>query len=205
MFKSKRNLPHIYPKGAIFFITFRLRNSIPLEVLRKINYKKEVAILAIRQNKKLSEIEKREAIYIEEKRFFGKYDKVLEMYAANEDFLKNPEIAQIVAKKIHEYDGKHYDLIAYCIMPNHVHLLFDTANYENTNISQTMKLIKGGSAYLCNRKLQRKGHFWQEESYDHYVRNTKELENIIRYIVQNPVKAGLVEDWEKWEFTYWKD
>ena len=205
MLESKRNLPHIYPKGAIFFITFRLRNSIPLEVLKKMRYEKEITILAIRQNKKLSEIEKREAVYIEEKRFFRKYDKALEMYAANEDFLENPEIAQIVAKKIHEYDGKYYDLIAYCIMPNHVHLLFDTANYENTNISQTMKLIKGGSAYLCNRKLQRKGNFWQEESYDHYVRNAKELENIIRYIVQNPVKAGLVEDWEKWEFTYWKD
>lgn len=204
MLESKRNLPHIYPKGATFFITFRLKNSIPLEVLKKMRNKKEVEILAIRQDKKLSELEKKRAVYIEEKRFFGKYDKVLEAYTANEDFLKNPEIAQIVAKKIHEYDGKYYDLIAYCIMPNHVHILIDTANYENTSISQTMKLIKGGSAYLCNRKLQRKGHFWQDESYDHYVRNAKELENIIRYIVQNPVKAGLVEDWEKWEFTYWK-
>lgn len=121
----------------------------------------------------------------------------------DDDFLRKPEIAQIVANKIHEYDRKYYDLIAYCVMSNHVHLLFDTVNYENTNISYTMKLIKGGSALSCNQKLKRKGRFWQKESYDHYVRNYKELENIEHYIVQNPVKAGLIEDWQDWKFTYW--
>ncbi len=200
---QRRNLPHIYPEGAIFFITFRLKNSIPLEVLEKMQEERELKLAEIRQNKKLSEKEKNEALYAEEKRFFGKYDKALEKYATHDDFLKKPEIAQIVADKMHEYDTKYYDLIAYCIMSNHVHLLFDTANYENADMSQIMNLIKGNSAYLCNKALKRKGSFWQKESYDHYVRNYKELENIEHYIVQNPVKAGLVEDWQAWKFTYW--
>ena len=45
------------------------------------------------------------------------------------------------------------------------------------------------------------GSFWQAESYDHVVRNG-ELERIISYVLENPVKAGLVEDWEQWPYTY---
>ncbi len=91
-------------------------------------------------------------------------------------------------------------------MPNHVHLLIDTSNYVELlpahTLSNTMQLIKGGSAYLCNKALHRKEDFWQKESYDHYVRNSKEHENILQYIVLNPVKANLVDNWENWAFTY---
>ncbi len=200
--EHRRNLPHIYLEGATFFITFRLKNSIPLEVLEKLKDETDYKKKAINQDKKLSSAEKEIALYNEEKRFFWKYDKALEKYATDDDFLKKPEVAQIVADKMKEYDKKYYDLLAYCIMSNHVHLLFDTAGYEDTDLSKVMKLIKGGSGFLCNQILQRKGTFWQEESYDHYVRNEQELSNIIDYIVENPVKAGLIEDWEKWPFTY---
>lgn len=90
---QRRNLPHIYPEGAIFFITFRLKNSIPLDVLEKMQEEREVKLAEIRQNKKLTEQEKNEALYAEEKRFFGKYDKALEKYATKDDFLKKTEIA----------------------------------------------------------------------------------------------------------------
>jgi REP element-mobilizing transposase RayT len=199
----KRNLPHIYPQDAAFFITFRLKNSIPREVLAKMKEDEEQRIAEIRQSK-LSEADKNEAIYTEKKRFFSRYDKALEKYATDDDFLKIPEIAQTVADKMHEYDKKLYDLIAYCIMSNHVHLLFTTHNYENADISYIMKLIKGGSAYLCNKILLNRAEiFWQDESYDHYIRNQKEFTNIEYYIIENPVKAGLIENWQQWKFTYW--
>lgn len=70
----KRNLPHIYPENAAFFITFRLKNSIPVEFLEKIKADREFSILQINRSN-LSEIEKMEAIYLEEKRFFGNYDR----------------------------------------------------------------------------------------------------------------------------------
>ena len=200
----RRNLPHIYPPDAAFFITFRLKNSIPQKVLFKMKEEQELKIAEITKSK-LSEIEKEEAIAAEKKRFFARYDKALEKYATDDDFLKIPEIAQIVADKMHEYDKKLYDLIAYCVMSNHVHILFTTHNYEKANISYIMNLIKGGSAYLCNKALNRKGDFWQVESYDHYVRNQREFTNIEYYIIENPVKAGLVEDWQQWKFTYWAE
>lgn len=65
-----------------------------------------------------------------------------------------------------------------------------------------MKSIKGISAREANKILDRKGSFWQSESYDHIVRDEDELERIIKYIIYYPVKAGLVEKWEDWEHTY---
>lgn len=100
-------------------------------------------------------------------------------------------------------------------MPNHVHLLFDLylqsekipieeeatdKNYKQ--IYDIMQLIKGGSAFEINKILERSGRLWQAESYDRYVRNVKELQNIIRYIANNPKKAGLVNHWRDFSFTY---
>ncbi|MEM8528674.1 MAG: hypothetical protein AAGG68_28830, partial [Bacteroidota bacterium] len=103
--------------------------------------------------------------------------------------------------------------------PNHVHVLFDTSvqivddkgfylnevpeNY--IQLHQIMKLIKGSTAYFANKILGRKGKFWQKDSYDHYVRNEKEFWNIVNYILQNPVKAKLVAQWEDHPFTYLAD
>ncbi len=65
-----------------------------------------------------------------------------------------------------------------------------------------MQLIKGGSAFLINRHLGRSGTFWEEESYDHWVRNEREHYNIHRYILNNPVKVRLVANWEDYPFSY---
>lgn len=98
-------------------------------------------------------------------------------------------------------------------MPNHVHILFEHYNLpsEETNtkgkdkdypVAQTMRYIKGNTATEANKLLGRKGYFWQKESYDHYIRNDREVENVINYILNNPVKAGLVEDWINWPWTF---
>ena len=111
-------------------------------------------------------------------------------------------------------------------MPNHVHILIDTAiqvvDYEMVNgkwmshwlddipnnfkeLDEIMRRIKGASAYYCNKLLRRTGQsFWQKDSYDHFIRNEKEWNNILNYILQNPVKAGFCQEWQDWKFTYIK-
>ena len=70
-----------------------------------------------------------------------------------------------------------------------------------------MHSLKLHTALVCNEKLGRSGTvwqpeaFWQEESFDHCVGDADELERIVHYVEQNPVKAGLVESAEKWEFS----
>ncbi len=97
-------------------------------------------------------------------------------------------------------------------MSNHVYLLIDQQGVPDpaprrdgkhyTALSRAMRLLKGKSAALCNRVLGRSGPFWQHESYDHVVRDAREYERILAYIANNPVKAGLVEDWQDWPYTF---
>ncbi len=91
----------------------------------------------------------------------------------------------------HETDLKHYEIHAYVVMANHVHLLI-TPRIE---VSKFMQSLKRFTAREGNRMLGLTGQpFWQEESYDRLVRNPEEFERIARYIEHNPVKAGLVKE-----------
>ena len=70
---------------------------------------------------------------------------------------------------------------------------------------QSLRSLKGRSAREANLLLGREGAFWQAESYDHVVRNAAEMQRIVAYILENPVKAGLAADWQQWPHTYWRD
>ncbi len=212
----RNSLPHIQPIGATFFVTFRLKDSIPRNKLWELKQAYEEKINEIRLANELSDIDG--LIYDERKRFFGKYDQLLDKCNTGPTHLKNPKVAQIVANELHRFDGDLYELIAYSILSNHVHILIDTAiqipdNFDYTlwecfnfePLQNIMKRIKGSSAVYANRLLKRSGKFWQRESYDHYTRNDKELCNIVEYILHNPVKAKLIEKWEEHPFTYLAD
>lgn len=152
--------------------------------------------------------------YKAEKRHFARLDEWLDHTTTGPHWLKEERIARIVSDKIHDLDGKNYDLIAYCIMSNHAHLSFDTTGYnqisatniagktKNYPVADAMRLLKGNTSRFCNLALKRTGAFWQKESYDHYVRDAEELYRIVGYILNNPVKAGLVKHWQDWKFSY---
>jgi len=179
----RRNLPHLYFNDGIYFITSRLINSIPMEKLEQLK----------NETKNISD-EK-------QKRLFKKYDVLMDSGEYGEKYLKNPKCAEIVKDTLHYPDGKEYKLICYCIMPNHFHLVFELLQ-NNKGISKIMQSIKRISARDCNTILSRSGAFWQDESFDRWVRDEKELYFVIRYILLNPVTAGLVNDWKDWKYTY---
>ena len=182
----RRNLPHLYYNEGQYFITFRLANSIPQVVLEEL--KKEFST----PGKMTS---------IQQKRLFLKYDTLLDSSDTGKKYLAKQSIAEIVEAILHYPDGREYKLICYSIMPNHVHLVFELLN-ENKGISKIMQSIKRISARNANRELNRSGKFWQDESFDRLIRDDKELFNTIKYALMNPVKAGLVDDWKKWDYSY---
>lgn len=65
-----------------------------------------------------------------------------------------------------------------------------------------MKDHKDYTAHEANKILHRRGQFWLHENYDHYIRNRYELNRIIGYILDNPVKSGLVNDYQEWEYSW---
>jgi putative transposase len=207
----KSILPHIMPIGATFFVTFNLDGSLPKAVMDKIVKEHEDRKHQILFSS--NPADKYILLYREHRLHFRRYDEALDIIHNGVDFLKQPQIAQLVADKIHEFDGQYYHLISYSIMPNHVHLVVDFSaqlqpnfkflEHEYTQLNHVMKLIKGSTAFAANKILDRQGqHFWQKDSYDHFVRNDEELAGIIKYVTNNPVKANLVTEWEDWQFTY---
>ncbi len=143
-----QKLPHYQPDSAVYFLTYRLAGSIPVETIRR-----------LRQ-----------------------------------------EYAQIVASSLHFIGEKLIELCCFCIMPNHVHVLFSLKD-DKQDMFRIMQQHKSFTAKEANQALKLTGQFWEHESYDHVVR-AGEFENIVSYILNNPVKAGFVEEWQDWQWKY---
>ena len=210
--KYRRNLPHIQPIGALFFVTFRLAGSIPkskvIELLRKYDVlKKEVKNI---NDKQLRIVEN----YYLKRQQIIEIDSLLENKLFGPTYLSEPGVREIVERELKRFDGVFYKLIAFCIMSNHIHILIDTSiqigDMEEdeeiaerfVNLDRIMKRIKGSTARYCNILLNRSGQFWERESYDVIIRNEKMYSNVIFYILNNPVKAGMVENWEDYPGNY---
>lgn len=155
----------------------------------------------------LDPVERAKQSYQEQRRFFAKWDALLDAAAYGPDWLKNSQIAELVSNSLHFFDEQRYDLLAFCLMINHVHVVLTPllkAEDRYYSLAQIMHSIKGYTAGKGNQVLGREGAFWQHESYDHYVRDKDELERVLAYVVNNPVKAGLVTDPHAWPWTYQK-
>jgi REP element-mobilizing transposase RayT len=102
-------------------------------------------------------------------------------------WLTEPEVATGVVRILREgvTDGR-FDLAAYVLMPNHIHLLLKP---EDT-LPLQIAWIKGRTAFEANRVLKRSGSFWAKDYFDRWIRNRNECEKVIRYVERNPVKAG---------------
>ena len=146
-------------------------------------------------------------LYEEQKRQFGRFDDELDRAEFGPVWLSQPEIATIVIDSLHFLDGNRYDLDVFCIMSNHAHVVLTPLAKENGDyhaLQTIMHSLKRHTARQANKILERDGAFWQDESYDHVIRDQEEWERIVKYVLNNPMKAGLVTKWEDWPWTYLK-
>lgn len=208
----RRNLPHIQPPGGTFFVTFNLAGSFPTKVLQD-RAKAERSVLG----------KQREPRELEQPRTRSRRSEITLVKAQSGPmWLKDERIATVVAESLHYRDGKAYRLDAYCIMPNHVHVVFlpllkqpfvpnrigtsenatEPGELYYNSISSIMQSLKRYTARRANRLLGRRGQFWHRESYDRWIRDAGELERTIAYLLNNPVKARFVEKWEDWSWSY---
>jgi len=115
-------------------------------------------------------------------------------------WLRDPRIASKVEEALQYGEAVRgfYSLYAWVIMPNHVHVVFE----PKAALPAIMRWLKGRTSRIANRILERTGMpFWQDESYDHWIRSGRELQEVITYVEGNPVKAGLVDVREQWPWS----
>ncbi len=180
------NLPHRNKIGLIQFITFRLADSLPQNVLKKI----EESLKHLEENKKDSEKRKQ-------------YEKFLSLgYGCCA--MKHTEMAQVVFEALKYHDGNKYNLLAWSIMPNHVHVLIKT-NDNLPKIIQSWKSFTGKWALKNNKKYnlgiqKNASKFWMPEYWDRFIRDEDHFNNTIRYILKNPEKAKLNKESTAYRF-----
>ena len=171
---SRGHLPHFEGGSIPQFLTFRLYDSVPQSLIEE--WKANLNDILFRKN----------------------IEKFLDAgYGAC--FLKDPRVAEMVANSFKFHDGKKYDLESWVVMPNHVHLL--GTPLEGVELAEIAHSIKSYTAHEANKILGRTGRFWQVEPFDRYIRNERHYRSVMRYIENNPVKAGLCKQASEWRYS----
>ena len=170
----ERTLPHWQPEGAALFITWRLHGLLPASI---------VVGLSAPSGKQ-----------------FVRIDRHLDASLSGPTWLKDPRVAAVVVDSLRfaETELHLFEFGAWVILSNHVHVLV----FPRAPLWRITKAIKRFTAHEANRLLERTDRpFWQHESFDHWVRNRQELARVVRYVEENPVRAGLVGSAEEWPWS----
>lgn len=216
----RRNLPHVQPAGATFFLTCRLAGSLPMSLIEQWNCERKW--LTHLRHTNPAHYARVESDF--ERKWFAKFESVLDGGSCGPVWLSDERVADQLTESLHHRDGRVYRLDAYSIMPNHVHVVFKplptprdndlpsaiesssltehTERLQYHSLASIMQSLKGYTAFEANRLLGREGEFWAHESYDHYVRDADEWRRIVAYVLNNPVKAGYVSQWRDWKWNY---
>jgi len=154
-------LPHFDSPETVQFVTFRLADSLPRDRIEALRSMPDAMLQA---------------------------DQELDA-GLGECWLRNAEIAALTQEILLHFDGERYRLLAWCIMPNHVHVVVETL--EGHTLSDVVKSWKSFTSRQANSRLDRTGAFWEPDYFDRYMRNEDHLMRTIEYVENNPVKAGL--------------
>jgi REP element-mobilizing transposase RayT len=165
---SRGYLPHFDSPETVQFVTFRLADSLPRSVAASLKPNDETAT---------------------------KLDHELDR-GLGACWLRRPDIASLVQDSLLYFDGERYRLLAWCLMPNHAHVVIEAV--PGHSLSDVVRGWKSYSARRANERLRRTGRFWHPDYFDRYMRNEDHLVRTIDYVEHNPVKAGLAAvatDW----------
>jgi len=186
--RNRGHLPHWETATATYFVTFRLADSLPQEALKRILFAREdIPSIAAQMGRKISKSERKRLKKLHTRRI----EKYLDA-GAGACFLGNDAVAKVVANSLRQFDGARYQLHAWCVMPNHVHVVFQAL--AGNSLPRILHSWKSFSAKQANQILHRSAEFWQREYYDRLVRDIPEFHRAVQYVVDNPKRAGL-KDW----------
>ena len=184
--RSRGYLPHLETQEGIYFVTFRLADSLPKELVLQLFQERDTI-----QNARLAETATAGDLsrLRELRALLKKAERRLDT-GHGRCYLRDSRIAGTVAEALRHFHGQRYRLFAWCVMPNHVHVLFSPLREHN--LDAILHSWKSYSAHKANALLARTGPFWQREYFDHLVRDQPSLQKITQYIRDNPQRAGLV-------------
>ena len=177
-------MPHRDHDGAVHHVTFRLADSLPASVVAR--WKEEIADDPAFRDDRARQQQMYERVQRFEDAGHGKCQ------------LRRPEIAVLVREALLRFDGERYRLAAWCIMPNHVHVLLRQT--QGVRLGEIVGSWKKWTARRANQILGRDGRFWMRDFRDRAIRSARHWAFTLHYIESNPVKAGLCRRPEDWRW-----
>ena len=195
-FHSRGVLPHLKREGGSFFVTFRQAGTLPKEVLLKFKQEREILL-------KKALAAKRPLTWAEQKELFKWYSEPVDRYldaGHGECFCKDPKIASLVANAVQFFNAQRYLLHAWTVMPNHVHAVLKPIPPHT--LSKILHSWKSFTAHQMADLLKgKRPPFWQNESYNHLIRDNDDLRHYCHYTIMNPVSARFCVAPEDWQWS----
>ena len=193
----KRFLPHKQEENSIISVTWRQNLTIPQSVLDLLQEQSDIW----HQTHSPQE-DKR---YLHEQQF-ELFDTELAKYNHPDYQLSDPEIAFIIKGTLHFYDNKKYRLHSYRIMNNNIQAIIQPIPGNEGIIPRLQDIVRGIKTYTAkkiNEKRGKSGSVWGKNFYDSLIRDDDHYYNVLNYILNNPVKAGIVDKWQDYKYVYW--
>jgi putative transposase len=192
---TKRNLPHWEQPEVCYFLTFRTVDSMPEEVMDQWSLERHDWLIRRGIDPVADEDwhPRIETLSCEDRaEFHARFSRQIKEHldkGYGECVLRQPVIRRIVCDALHFFDEERYRLGGFVVMPNHAHVLVQCLG--DTRLKPMGYGLKRFTAREINKNLERKGHFWQGETYDHIVRSPQQFWHYRRYIEDNPAKARI--------------
>ena len=194
--------PHYQFRDSIVFITWRLAGTLPshiLKLFRQLTSEQDNQ----EKTRDLQNIKQETPSLF---KLYQEYDLELAKWNDPGFSLNEERLARIITCALHYHEGKKYELHAYCVMSNHVHLLIRALKQDNENyyhIADLLQALKRYTANEINKRLGKSGNLWDDYYFDRIIRNEQYYHNVVNYILMNPVAAGLVKHPEDWRDSYY--
>jgi REP element-mobilizing transposase RayT len=171
--RSRGRLPHWEVDAAVYSVTFRLRDSLPREIARSLVLERAHMLRNITTDVERARLDEAFALRLDHYLDEGYGSCILRQHG------------EVVAQALRYFDRERYELHAWCVMPNHVHVMFYLA--RGRDLEKVLHMWKSYTAHEIDL-----GVIWQKEYFDRVIRSAEHFNGTRAYIRNNPAKAGLV-------------
>lgn len=205
------NLPHYQQPGQWYSVTCSLFGAMPKGAMDKYASRLEIAKVNLKIAK--TNQDKDDEITLLKKQYFIAlnnyrlaYDKALHNTKSPKVSLMAENNRPVMEEALGFWEGKRLTSHAWCIMSNHFHWVLSVfkqdENGKPVHLEDILHSVKLFSARHINENEATEGQFWMHESFDTTIRNNIHFNNVVNYVINNPVSAGLVMDWQDWPGTF---
>ena len=172
--RSRGYLPHWEVENGTYFVTYREKDSLPQHVITRLKEERQTIRKSICGTRNPNAIESAQIAELFGRRLDAELD-------VGRGACRIGECAAIISENLQHFDGLRYALIAWCVMSNHVHVVFTTTEPLDT-------ILHSWKSYVAHRIG---GEVFAREYFDRLIRDERDLERTVAYVRGNPQKAGL--------------